>query len=161
MSKQLRRVARSFLGELGPLSPPIEMFEIARDCGFDIYPASPVNRPGLVGDEIILVDVTAPRDSQQYQVAYALARWALFRAQIDYSERGAKFIAQALLAGQVPNAARPRTPPSRSAHDRRAFLARVVSISRGPGRTHRSRHTTEGSLTAIWATWLHGFATQK
>ena len=148
MSKQLRKVAKSFLTELGLLSSPIDMFEIARDCDFDIYAAAPGMYPRMVGDKIILVDVMQPRAHQQHQVAYALARWALFRAGMDYTKQGAEFIAQALLAGRVPGASRARTPPTQGARARHGSSAKVVIVPRGRGRNSGGRHTTDEAVGA-------------
>lgn len=146
MSKQLRRVARSFLSELGLMSAPTDMFEIARDCGFDIYAAPEGVYPRMVGDQIILVDIMVPGDRQQHQVARSLARWALFRAGIDYTETGAEFIAQALLAGQLPDPGRARTTSPPGAPARRGYSERVAIASRRRGRSHGSQHATEEAI---------------
>lgn len=100
MIDEWEAVARDLLLELGSPSAPVDMYELAHDCGFDVYAGGRGSRTQLVGDRIIQVDETLPVRLREAEVAFALGRWALHRAGVDFSDRGAEYIGLALLLAQ-------------------------------------------------------------
>lgn len=97
MIDEWQAVARDLLTELGSPEPPLNVFELAYDCGFDIYASGHGTRTQMIGDRIIRLDETLPEPTQQSEVAFALGRWALHRAGVEFSEEGAEYISVALL----------------------------------------------------------------
>lgn len=97
MTQEWEEVARNLLEEKGNPLAPIDAFELARDCGFDVVEGESGRRSMIVGNQIIRIDPDLPGEVQRYEVACCLGRWALYRAGLDSTPEGGEYVGLALM----------------------------------------------------------------
>lgn len=93
-------IATDVLGSTGCDDPPVDAFELAECTEHEVRFHM---KPGACrSNHVIYVDARARRERQHGLIAHELGHWALVRAREDNTERGARYLAGALLLPRQP-----------------------------------------------------------
>jgi len=119
----LEGIAAEILEMTGCDDPPVDAFELATCCGFELVPTK--GEVGRVIGKLIHVPIGARTVRQHGQVAHELGHWALRRAREDDDHPAVRYMAGALMLPRRPFEADLRS----SAWDLRTLQARHTNAS--------------------------------